>query len=64
MKYQHNGKYKTQREVPKHNVKYKTQLEVQTQREVQTFDYDSKELIDLTNYVTCGDFITTLQYEL
>ena len=44
--------YKTKREVQnktgstKHNVKYKTQSEV------QTFDYENKEVIDKTHYVT------------
>ena len=31
--------------------------ECKIQREVQTFDYDSKEVIDLTHYVTCGDLV-------
>ena len=47
----HNGKYKTQREVRT------TAWSTKTQREVQTFDYDNKEVIDLTHYVTCGDLV-------
>ena len=32
-------------------------MKYKTQREVQTFDYDDKEVIDLTHYITCGDLV-------
>ena len=43
---------KTQREV--HNTTWTTKYNgrYKTQREVQTFDYDNKEVIDLDDYVT------------
>ena len=33
-------------------------MKYETQREVQTFDYYNKEVIDLTHYITCGDYLT------